>query len=246
MSRERHRTVDRITSILEFIAFQPDGATLTECITELDAPKSSIHSLIWGLVDAGWLHEEERRFYLGALAYGLTVGPGGIRPDPVVMAQCQTIVERTGLAMNISMRLGTSLVYVAILHPPEGNSASRYWQIRPAMRRKLLATAPGRALVAAEPPEIRDEVLTLLHREDPRAVPGFVADLPSIERDGYAWFAHNDHQIAALGVAMMNPRTRSLMGISTIGSIDEIEDQREELIEVMHKMRSNLTKDTDS
>src|SRR6478752_4943581 len=79
---QNHRTIDRVTRILEEVVYSP-GMTFAELARALDAPKSSVHGFIQGLIAAGWLHEDGRRYYLGPAAYALTMAPGNIRAGSV-------------------------------------------------------------------------------------------------------------------------------------------------------------------
>ena len=48
-----HRTVDRVTRILEEVVYMP-GMTFAELARALDAPKSSVHGFLSGLLAQGW------------------------------------------------------------------------------------------------------------------------------------------------------------------------------------------------
>ena len=50
-----HRTVTRVTTILEAAAAHPEGVKLTALSALLDAPKSSVHGLVSGLLATGYL-----------------------------------------------------------------------------------------------------------------------------------------------------------------------------------------------
>jgi IclR helix-turn-helix domain len=52
---QKHRTVDRVTSILEEVVYNP-GMTSAELARALDAPKSSVCGFISGLLAKGWLY----------------------------------------------------------------------------------------------------------------------------------------------------------------------------------------------
>src|SRR4030081_2373504 len=75
---QHHRTVDRITRILETVVYRP-GITFSELARALDAPKGSVHGFISGLLAAGWLYEQNHHFYLGPAVYALTLASGHIR-----------------------------------------------------------------------------------------------------------------------------------------------------------------------
>jgi IclR helix-turn-helix domain len=65
-----HRTINRVTQILEEVVYHP-GMTFSDLVRALNAAKSSVHGFIRGLLAAGWLHEENGRFYLGPAVYRL-------------------------------------------------------------------------------------------------------------------------------------------------------------------------------
>src|SRR5207253_3093832 len=80
-----HRTVDRVTRILELVASHP-ALTASQLARALDAPKSSVHGFIDGLLANGWLHEQDRRFFVGPVVYGFTLARGQIRAGLVTQA----------------------------------------------------------------------------------------------------------------------------------------------------------------
>ena len=65
MPARPHRTVDRVTGILETVSLNPRGVTLAELATALDAAKSSVQELTNGLLARGYLVQEDGRFHLG-------------------------------------------------------------------------------------------------------------------------------------------------------------------------------------
>ena len=75
---KNHRTIDRVTRLLEEVVYNP-GMTFAQFVRALNAPKSSVHGFISGLLANGWLYQEQHRFYLGPAVYGLTLASGHIR-----------------------------------------------------------------------------------------------------------------------------------------------------------------------
>jgi hypothetical protein len=61
MPARPHRTVDRVTGILETVSLSPRGVTLAELANALDAAKSSVQELTNGLLARGYLVEEDGR-----------------------------------------------------------------------------------------------------------------------------------------------------------------------------------------
>ena len=56
---QNHRTVDRVTQILEEVTYRP-GITFTELARALGAPKSSVHGFVRGLLAKGRLYEDDK------------------------------------------------------------------------------------------------------------------------------------------------------------------------------------------
>lgn len=178
---QNHRTVDRVTRILEEVVYHP-GMTFGELVRVLDSPKSSVHGFVQGLLAQGWLYEEKNRFYLGPAVYGLTLASGHVRADHITHADLLALHEATGLAVFLGVQAGDHLIYIAEAgtDPVEGFAA------RTDIRRTLLMTAAGKALLA----EYTDaERLSYLRRRAPTErdlVDHFLGDLEDIKATGIA------------------------------------------------------------
>ncbi|MFE5708197.1 helix-turn-helix domain-containing protein, partial [Rhodococcus koreensis] len=109
---QNHRTIDRVTQILEEVVYHP-GLTFAELARVLDAPKSSVHGFIRGLLAAGWLYEDRHRFYLGPAVYGLTLASGHIRPGLISDSDLAALHADTGLAVFLGVQAGDYLINVA-------------------------------------------------------------------------------------------------------------------------------------
>src|SRR5688500_10511548 len=71
MPARPHRTVDRVTGILETVSLSPRGVPLAELAAALGAAKTSIQELTNGLLARRYLIEEEHRFHLGPGTFNL-------------------------------------------------------------------------------------------------------------------------------------------------------------------------------
>src|SRR6185503_10168197 len=109
---QNHRTIDRVTQILEEVVYNP-GMTFAELARALDAPKSSVHGFIRGLLAKGSLYEVDHRFYLGPAVYGLTLASGQIRAGLVTHVDLVALHEETGLAAFLGAPAGDHLIYIA-------------------------------------------------------------------------------------------------------------------------------------
>ncbi|MBB1154777.1 MULTISPECIES: IclR family transcriptional regulator [Amycolatopsis] len=105
-----HRTVGRVTSILECVARQP-GMRLHELSVALDAPKSSVFGLVKGLVSTGYLVEADGAYRLGpALGNLLTGGLPGIAT--AARPALEELRRRFGETVMLGAAVGDSLIYV--------------------------------------------------------------------------------------------------------------------------------------
>ncbi len=67
------RSLRRVLQIMSLVAGEPDGLSLTELSGPLNAPKSSLHSLLKALVTDGYLVSEGKRYALGAASHKLAL-----------------------------------------------------------------------------------------------------------------------------------------------------------------------------
>ena len=170
-----HRTVDRVTQILEEVVYHP-GIGFADIARALGAPKSSVHGFIRGLQAKGWLYEVDRRFYLGPAIYGLTLASGNIRAGQVSQADLDALHKETGLTVFLGVEAGEHLIYIG----ESGTDALTGFAARSDIRRGLISTAGGKALLATWPDQARDAYLRRQQAQDPDRVSGFLAEFADI------------------------------------------------------------------
>ena len=161
---QNHRTIDRVTRILEEVVYNP-GMTFAELVRALDAPKSSVHGFIRGLLASGWLYQDQHRFYLGPAVYGLTLASGHIRAGLVTHEDLVALHEQTGLAAFLGVQAGDHLIYIA----EAGSDHVAGFDARSSIRRTLLITAGGKALLAERSEAERDSYLRRRSEEEIRS-----------------------------------------------------------------------------
>lgn len=174
---QNHRTVDRVTQILEEVVYHP-GMTFAELVRALGAAKSSVHGFIQGLLAKGWLYEEQNRFYLGPAVYGLTLASGHIRAGLVTHADLAALHEETGVAVFLGVQAGDHLIYIA----EAGSDYVAGFEARSNIRRTLLVTAGGKALLAARPEAERDFYLRRRGEKEAEFVNRFLQEFAEIRQ----------------------------------------------------------------
>ena len=225
---QTHRTVDRVTQIVEEVVYHP-GMTFAELVRALDAAKSSVHGFIRGLLAKGWLHEEDHRFYLGPALYGLTLASGHIRAGLVQHADLIALHEETRLAVALGVRAGDHLVYV----DEAGSDYLAGFEARSNIRRTLLATAGGKALLAARPEAERDAYLRRRPAEEREQVERFFAEYDQIRKTRIA--TNTGQRGSRLGVAttVHNRTGEAVASITLVGPTADVEARMQKLSKLL-------------
>jgi DNA-binding IclR family transcriptional regulator len=225
---QNHRTVDRVTHILEAVTYHP-GITFAELARELGAPKSSVHGFVRGLLAKGWLYEADKRFYLGPALYGLTLASGQMQPGSVTQDDLDRLFEITGLSAFLGVQAGDHLIYVGVA---EADAQSRY-TARTRLRRGLLAAAGGKALLAEKSDPERDGYLRRRPPEEAEMVARFLAEYRDIKRTGIATNRRHGGAQFALATAVRNQFGEAVSEITLVGPAADAVPREAELRETL-------------
>jgi DNA-binding IclR family transcriptional regulator len=221
---QNHRTVDRVTQILEQVVYNP-GMTFAELARALDAPKSSVYGFIGGLLAKGWLYEERRRFYLGPAVYGLTLASGHIRAGLVTHADLASLYDKTGIAGFLGVQAGDHLIYIA----EAGSDAVSGFEARTNIRRALLATAGGKALIAARPEAEREAYLRRRKAEEPELVTNFLEEYEEIRRTRIATNMRQSGARFAIATTMHSQTGEAVASVTLVGATAAIQPRIKKL-----------------
>lgn len=208
------KSADRVLDILELLAAEPQGLTLTEISRKLAIARSSAHGLVHTLLQRGYLQQEKtgsRAFRLGVrlIQLGLNVG------DRLELrSTARPVLERL-----VSATHDTALIVVPdageLLYLDKVVSDARDVRTDPrsSAPRPLHCTSIGKALLAA----LDDEsVIEILERTGmPRTTEFSITDRQALLEDlratrqrGYAI----DRQEAVLGVCCVGAPVRDFSG----------------------------------
>lgn len=184
MGVRHHRGVDRMTAILEQVAKDPDGLTLTEISRRLDAPVSSVQQLVNGLLAVGYLVEHNKRHYVGPGVFALTMAADWSLMAPVKHEQLEQLACELQCRIVLGVMVGEGLVYVDAAGE---SSASRFFA-RAAMRRPLLPGAAGKLLLAGLPDtELFPKLTRIGETVDFGVVDKFLHEIAEIRSTGLSW-----------------------------------------------------------
>lgn len=227
---QNHRTVDRVTRILEEVVYKP-GMTFAELARALDAPKSSVHGFISGLLSKGWLYETDHRFYLGPAVYGLTLASGQIRAGLVTHADLVALHEATGVAVFLGVQAADHLIYIA----EAGIDAVAGFEARSNIRRTLLVTAGGKALLAERPDLERENYLRRRGPEEAEYVGHFLEEFEQIRKTRIATNLRMAGSRFAIGMAVHNQAGEAVAAITLVGPTPQVQPRLKKLSDLLIK-----------
>jgi DNA-binding IclR family transcriptional regulator len=219
----RHRTVDRVTQIMETAGYRP-GITFSELARALDAPPGSVHGLISGLVATGWLYEDSHHFFLGPALYALTLAGGNFHAGLVTHQDLTALHDAAGAATFLGIQVGDHLMYVAEV----GSEELAGFAAQTDIRRPMLRTAGGKALLAASPAAAREALLRRC-AEDSEAVNEFLVELDDIRRSGIATHARLAGTRFAIGSAVRDRSGDPVASITLVGPARHLEPRKTQL-----------------
>lgn len=219
-----HRTVDRVTRILEEVVYKP-GVSFAELARALDAPKSSVHGFVRGLLAKGWLYEQQRRFYLGPAVYGLTLASGHIRAGLVTHADLVALHEATGVAAFLGVQAGDHLIYVA----EAGADVIASFEARSNIRRTLLSTAGGKALLAALPDAEREAYLRRYAADAPDLIERFLEDFEEIRKTRIAKNIRLSGTRYAIGTTVRDRSGQAVASVTLVGRAPDVQPRLKSL-----------------
>lgn len=216
MPAQHHRAVDRIASVLEHVAREPSGLTLTDLAKAVGAPKSSLQGLVYGLVATGYLSEHEKRYSLGAAPFVLSlmnnpVAARGIQHESLIELQ-----QRLDMNIVLAVQVGDS--YVA-LDRVASKDAKLDFMARFHRRGPLLRSAMGKTILANLPDDEMHSFLVSAGRDDPAGVNEFLAEVSDIRATGLAFNRGNTSlsDVYCVAAPLFDDRHRFVAAVGATG-----------------------------
>ncbi len=234
-----HRTVDRVTQILEEVVYHP-GIGFAELARALDAPKSSVHGFIRGLLAKGWLYEDDRRFYLGPAVYGLTLASGHIRAGQVTQADLDALHRDTGLTVFLGVEAGDHLIYIG----ESGTDALTGFAARSNIRRMLISTAGGKALLTARADAEREAYLRRQQPENAELVSVYLSEFAGIQKTRVAANTRHHGAQLALATVVRNQAGDSVAAAIIVGQATAMRPREAKLRKMLLKHVDSWTQQT--
>jgi DNA-binding IclR family transcriptional regulator len=219
-----HRTVDRVTRILEEVVYHP-GIVLADLARTLDAPKSSIYGFLRGLLAQGWLFEDDNRYYLGPAVYGLTLASGHIRAGMVTHEDLTNLYGASRLTVLLGVQASDYLVWIA----EAGIDQISGYEARSNIRRTLLSSATGKALLAAKTEAERAAYLRRRKPDEAELVYKFLGEYDEIKRTRIAKNVRLAETRSVIATAVYDQFGEAVAAVALAGPTPQIESREAEL-----------------
>jgi len=217
-STKEHRTVTRVTTILETVAASEGGARLRDLVGVLDAPKSSVYGLVQGLAAVGYLEERDGVYRLGP-AVAMLLSPNRSALTAAARPVLERLRDRFDETVTLAVRVGYSTVY---LDSVESNRLIRY--SAPLRRRRpLYPTSGGKCLLAFMPPSLRGGYLAGLASGEERTA--IEDELAEIRRTGVAYNRGETLPDVAAAAAIVQLGERPVAAVACAGPLNRMADQ---------------------
>jgi len=150
--------LERVLRTLRLLADEPDGLTLSQLMAQIEAPKTSVHSLLRGLAAAAYVQRHDSLYRLGPESFVLGAALVAARSLTIVatpfLREARAQSGETVLLAVID-RISGRLTYTQIL---ESHKPVRY-AVPVGTTRPLFATSAGRVLLAFQDEGWRREYL---------------------------------------------------------------------------------------
>lgn len=231
--RARHRTVDRISSILENVARSASPLTLSEIAHAISAPVSSCQSLVNGLVAAGYLEEDHRTYQLGMAPYLLSTMAGRRPVENVTHAMLEDVVAETGYIAVLAVMVGSNVYYLDYA----ASDPSFEYLAQNRLKRSPLETSAGWILLSGMEDAPLWGFLAALDA-DQEHINSFHRHFPEVRRSGECiapGVALNGAD--GVAVAVQDNSGKVVAAVSVIASEEQIAADAEHLIEVLRRHR---------
>lgn len=177
---KEHRTVSRVTNILELVARSEQGCRFADLTAALDVPRSSVHVLVKGLVATGYLHEKGGRYTIGSAVRTLLAAPT-VPIDNAARPSMEALHDKFNETVMLSFLVGDAVVYTDVI---ESTHMIRY-SAPLRTRRPLYPTSSGKCFLAYASERFRENHLAL-HISDVEVRNKARAELSSIAAEGIA------------------------------------------------------------
>lgn len=219
--------MSRVLRLLDFLAQNKDGMTLSELSQALNVPKSTFLSTLRALTANGFLICEGNLYRLGPCSYRLagSILASWSQPD-IVRYYVRDLASATGESVGFTIpdwEIGQAIFTDAV-----NSTQTVHYAMRTGLRAPLYASAAGRVLLAYSSPDQRSDYLARAHFRPltpaTRTTPARIEEsLDAIRRLGYcASFGEMLKDTAAIAVPVFDASDALIGALITAAPLDRM------------------------
>ncbi|TXS89836.1 IclR family transcriptional regulator [Parahaliea maris] len=233
--RDAPLSVLRVIRILEHLASNPDGYTLTDLSEKLETPKSSLVNLLRGLAAARYVENSDHVYTLGSESFRLGTAIAGQRSFlPIARPIMQRLTEQTGETALLATLTpdNQSVVYI---HKSETKDLIRF-SVNVGEPRPLHSTGSGRVLMAyqTEPmikSMLRNLVMTPLTRNTITSKAALRKNLKEVKRQGYSvTLGETSASVGAVAAPVFGDSSVLIASLTIVCPVERAANYRDELV----------------
>ena len=157
--------------------------------------------------------------------YGLTLASGHIRAGLVTHADLDALHQEAGVAVFLGVQAGDHLIYIA----EAGSDQVTGFAARSNIRRSLLATAGGKALLTAWPDVARESFLRRRRAEEATLVETFLDEYQKIGKTRIATNVGRRGAQYAIATAVHNQLGEAVASITLVGATTALRPREKKL-----------------
>lgn len=188
-----------------------------------------MHGFIQGLLANGWLYESNGRYYLGPAVHGLALASGHIRAGVVTQADLEALHKAAGTAVFLGVEAGEHLIYIAEM----GSDAMSDFEAPSNIRRSMLATAGGKALLAAKSPNEREAYLRRRSAGDASLVADFIEEFDAIALSRVAVNVRRRGTRFAMATTVRDRRGATVASVTLVGATIDVKPRAKRLAKLL-------------
>lgn len=229
-----HRTVTRVMGILEqIVSAEPEGVRLGDLSGALNAPKSSIHGLVKGLVAEGYVAERDGRYVRGPGVSAL-LSTGNADVSTLYRSELEELANGFEETAVLSSLVGDSAVHLDAVESPLEIRVSPDLQVR----RPLWPLSFGKCFLSAM--EAGEGQFYLERRlTSPEERKDAMAELEEIRRSNVASNEGNDLIGVASPIVSIDGKVHLAMGVT--GPAFRMRDKLDEIKAAVKEMAVSLS-----
>jgi DNA-binding IclR family transcriptional regulator len=233
-----HPTVDRVVTILETVAEEPKGLTLSALARHIGVPKSTVHTLVQGLLATDLLEEQSGLLSLGSGVDLLASSRSGYQLRRLAHDELTTLAANTTETAHLSIRSGDSVI---LIDQVESAQPIRY-AVTLRVPRPLLTTSTGKLFLAELEPEDLESFLADQGETESRSAATIRAQRNAIRSSGVAYNLEESLPgVCTIAAAVRGAKDTLVAGLVVAGPAERVRPKLDQIEPTLRAAANRLS-----